>query len=102
MKYVMTALALALAIVPAHAISRYNSESIDCADAQSRVKREGAVIFRYKSKRNPSLTRYDRYVLHRGYCAFNEYAANAWVPTRDRAECFVRNCKPISYREFRF
>lgn len=97
MRIILLAAVLATVAVPAHAISRYNSESMSCRQAQSAVQAEGAVIFRYRSLRNPSLTRYDRYVRHDGYCQWNEYAANAWVPTRDTGECFVRNCKPRSY-----
>lgn len=102
MKIITAALAMALAIGPAQAISRYNSQSLSCAQAQSRVQHEGAVIFRYQSKRTPTLTRYDRFVLHGGFCAANEYAANAWIPTSDRSECFVRSCKPILYEDFQF
>ena len=77
--------ALALSMVP------------PVVQAQAAVQSEGAVIFRYSSARNPSLTRYDRYVRHDGYCQWNEYAANAWIPTRDTDECFVRSCKPRGY-----
>ena len=97
MKLVALTIALAAAAAPAHAISRYNSLDMSCAQAQSAVAREGAVIFRYPSRRNPSLTRYDRYVQHAGFCAAGEYAANAWIPTADRAQCFVRDCKQINY-----
>lgn len=97
MRVILLAVALAAAVAPAHAISRYQSESMSCRQAQTVVDREGAVIFRYRSFRNPSITRYDRYVVHDGFCQINEYAANAWIPTRDTPECFVRVCKPRNY-----
>ena len=97
MRTIVLAAVLATVAVPAQAISRYNSESMSCRQAQAAVQSEGAVIFRYSSARNPSLTRYDRYVRHDGYCQWNEYAANAWIPTRDTDECFVRSCKPRGY-----
>ena len=56
---VLTSL-VALAATPAAAIARYQSEALDCGQAQAILEREGAAIFRYRSKRNPSLTLYDR------------------------------------------
>lgn len=32
---------------------------------------------------------YDRFVVHRGFCQFDEYADPAWVPARDTPQCFV-------------
>ncbi|MEO9613371.1 MAG: hypothetical protein ABJG86_09445 [Nitratireductor sp.] len=95
---VLTSL-VALAATPAAAIARYQSEALDCGQAQAILEREGAAIFRYRSKRNPSLTLYDRYVLHGGYCGWDEYAANGWIPTRDDPQCFVRVCKPKIFHE---
>ncbi|APH72305.1 hypothetical protein [Aquibium oceanicum] len=97
MKLVALTIALAAVAAPAQAISRYNSLDMSCAQVQSAVAREGAVILRYPSKRKPSLTLYDRYVEHGGFCAVGEYAANDWIPTADKAQCFVRACKPVNY-----
>ncbi len=97
MKLLPLAIALVLMAAPAHAISRYNSLDMGCTAVQSAVAREGAAIFRYPSKRKPSLILYDRYVAHGGFCAVGEYAANAWIPTADREKCFVRTCKQINY-----
>lgn len=96
-KMILTA-AVVMATIPAHAISRYNSEAMSCGQAQAAVVGEGAVILRYSSPRNPSLTLYDRYVAHSGYCQINEYAKAAWVPTADTPSCPVYVCKD---REFR-
>jgi hypothetical protein len=98
-----TVLTLALlAASQAHAISRYNSESMSCGEAQSRVIEEGAVILRYHSQRNPSLTLYDRYVAHRGFCRMDEYAKAAWVPTADTPSCPVYTCEPQNFDDFPF
>lgn len=76
----------------AEAISRYESTSMSCRSAQEAVAREGAVILRYPGTTDPSLTRYDRYVAHGGYCTHGEYAETAFVPTQDRESCPVRRC----------
>jgi hypothetical protein len=97
MKMLLIALAAVTLAAPAHAISRYNSESMTCSSVQATVAREGAAILRYRSARNPSLTLYDRYVSDGRFCSGGETAANAWVPTRDKAECFVRVCKRFDF-----
>lgn len=99
---ILTTLAALVAAAPAQAISRYNSETLSCQRVQAVLQQEGAAIFRYASKRNPSLTLYDRYVLHGGYCGWDEYAANAWVPTRNEPRCFVRKCRPKVFEDDHF
>lgn len=94
---VSLALALCIASPPAHAISRYNSQSMTCSRIQSVILNEGAVILRYRSARNPSLPLYDRYVADDGFCEFNKYAAAAWVPSSDSRSCPVLVCKDIDY-----
>ncbi|TPP10683.1 hypothetical protein [Rhizobium glycinendophyticum] len=81
---------------PAAAISRYNSQSLTCAEARQRVIDEGAVILRYPSKRVPGMTLYDRYVTRNAQCDANEYAERAYVPTRDEPRCPVLSCEPVS------
>jgi hypothetical protein len=97
MKMLLIALAAVTLAGPAHAISRYNSESMTCASVQATLEREGAAILRYRSARNPNLTLYDRYVSNGRFCSGGETAVNAWVPTRDRTECFVRVCKSLDF-----
>lgn len=75
----------------AEAISRYYSTSMSCPAARSLVAQEGAVIFRYPSARNPSLTLYDRFVAHGGYCAYGEYAGPKAVPTTS-GSCTLLAC----------
>lgn len=97
MKALSLAIVMVLAAFPAHAISRYNSQGMTCAQVQSTVRSEGAVILRYTSRRNPSLPLYDRYVAHGGFCAGGEYAASATVPTSDTPNCYVRYCRALNY-----
>ncbi len=98
----IAAIGLLSASVPAEAISRYNSLSMTCARVQAAVQNEGAVILRYPSTRDPSLTLYDRYVADGRFCAVGEVADNAWIPTSDRRNCFVRNCKSFDRDDFFF
>ena len=76
----------------AHAISRYNSKSVTCHKAHQLIARQGAVIFRYPSRRNPELILYNRFVAHGGLCAFGEQPALQSVPTADRASCRLIFC----------
>ena len=85
------------------AISRYNTGSLSCAAVKEIVSREGAVIFRYPSKNNPSLTLFDRFVRHQGFCQIDEYVARKSVPTRDTSACRIKYCKqriPLSHGGF--
>lgn len=91
-KAVLLAAGLTLASAPAQAISRYDSPSLSCGEAKALVAEEGSVIFRYPAASNPSLTRYDRYVRNRSYCAYGEVAAPHWIPTADRAQCPLLRC----------
>lgn len=99
LKTCIAGLALAASAAQAHAISRYNSESLTCDEARSIVAHEGAAILRY-SGRNPGMTLYDRYVAHGGYCQSSEYAKNDWVPTADTASCPVLSCEERDFEDF--
>lgn len=81
-----------LSLTSANAISRYNSNSVTCHQAHKLVAKEGAVIFRYPSNRNPSLTLYNRFVASAGKCAFGEQAALQSIPTADRKSCRMVVC----------
>lgn len=86
-------LTMLAAATPASAISRYNSLELTCEEARARVLEEGAVILRYPSTRVKGMTLYDRYVTRNALCSPHEYAARAYVPTRDAANCPVLNCQ---------
>ncbi|MBK8457256.1 MAG: hypothetical protein IPL47_09250 [Phyllobacteriaceae bacterium] len=81
------------AATPAFAIKRYNADKLACGEIRSIIANDGAAIMRYRSKRDPSLVLYDRYVRDRFFCAWREDAVPAWIPSRDKASCLVRRCE---------
>jgi hypothetical protein len=102
MKLVPIALAGLLAATQAQAISRYNSLGLTCGEAQAIVDAEGAAIMRYQSARNPSLTLYDRYVRHRGFCQIPEITVTEWIPTADTPSCPLLICRMPLHDDFFF
>lgn len=94
-KLALLVIAATVASSPALAISRYNSPSLTCEAARAAVLNQGAVILRYPSKRVAGMTLYDRYVRDNNQCEQHDYAARAYVPTRDNPRCPVLACKPV-------
>ncbi|WP_378949665.1 hypothetical protein [Mesorhizobium sp. ANAO-SY3R2] len=94
MKTILLAICLMMLSVEAEAISRYNSTSMSCAQAQRAVRNEGAVILRWKSP-GSGVQRYDRFVRNDGFCEAGEEANITSVPTSDAKSCPVYNCKQI-------
>lgn len=92
-KAIFLAAGLCLLAAEAHAISRYDPTRLSCGEVQARVAREGAVILRYRSPRNPGLTLYDRYVRSERMCQMGQRAARAYVPSADVSSCPVRKCE---------
>ena len=97
MRKILVALCLAASVLPAQAISRYESMQMSCGEAQARIQQEGAVILRYRSPRNPSLPLYDRYVASARWCNGGEYTKLEAVPTADTNRCTVYRCFPITW-----
>ena len=95
MKTVLIALTLLSLASPAAAISRYNSLTMTCEAARQAIRSEGAVILRHPSVRVKDMTLYDRYVRESRYCSVNQYAEDAYIPTRDNPRCPVLNCQLI-------
>ena len=93
MKRIAFGLALIMVASPAFAISRYNPLTLTCAEARSAIHNEGAVIFRYPSKRVKGMTLFDRYVRENYFCDGKSYAAWTYIPTRDNPNCPVLNCQ---------
>lgn len=91
MRTALTALALAISVVPASAIARYDTKAYSCDQIQSLVQRDGAAILRYRSSRGALL--YDRYVATGLQCAYNKRPIFRTVPTRDKAACGVTSCR---------
>ncbi|KQZ87156.1 hypothetical protein ASD64_06845 [Mesorhizobium sp. Root157] len=94
MKAILIAASLCLIAAEAHAISRYDPTRMSCGEVQARVAREGAVILRYRSPRNPNMTLYDRYVRSDRMCPMEQKSARAYVPSADARACPVRKCEP--------
>jgi hypothetical protein len=87
---------LALMSTDALAISRYTATSMSCPQVKATIADEGAVILRYRSKRNPSVPLYGRYVYSGAFCSSGEIAETTYIPTSDTASCPVRECHPYS------
>lgn len=100
MKSLLLALCLSLVAAEAQAISRYNTTSMSCAQIKSALRNEGAAILRYRSKRNPSLPLYGRYVSDQRFCNFDEFADTAFVPAADTPSCLVRECVQVDPDDF--
>jgi hypothetical protein len=101
MKTVLIALGLCLIAADAQAISRYDPTRMSCDRVQETIAANGAVLLRYRSPRNPSLTLFDRYVASRRFCGMGEVRARASVPSADVAACPVYNCKPAEFDRHR-
>ena len=81
-----------LAATQAQAISRYNSLTMTCAEANEAAAREGAVILRYPSQWVRGLTLFERAVRDRNQCANQEIIERRFVSTSDMQRCPVRAC----------
>jgi hypothetical protein len=79
---------------PARAISRYNAATMTCAEVQSRIQAEGAVVMHFRSSTNPSMQRFGRFVAGGGSCKAGTTAAfSASIPTADTNSCAVKECQ---------
>jgi hypothetical protein len=87
------AAAVLFATLPAQAAPRVQTMNKSCASIQSTLVTNGAAILRYPSKRNPSLTLYDRYVGDSRFCQSNEIGKWASVPAKDTGTCRVIACE---------
>ncbi len=99
MKRVLAAAVLAISVVPAHAIERYNINNWSCARAQDTIASAGAAILRYTSSSGSGMTLYDRFVANGSYCPGGQYAAIKGVPTADRKHCPLYYCKDLDYND---
>ncbi len=92
MRFVLALVAFSLTVLQAQAISRLSSTGLTCAQIQSTIAREGAVILRYKSRRSGA-TLYNRYVAHPRFCESAKRALFETIPSRDYSACPVRVCR---------
>jgi hypothetical protein len=101
-KSVSIAVLLGVFALPAHAIERVNTNKLSCAKVQTKLIQNGAAILRYPSKRNPSLTLYDRYVGDSRYCPLDEIGKWTSVPAKDTRSCRVIACEKYDPQFFPF
>ena len=85
------AVPLLLAALPAAADPSYTIDGMTCARVQALVKDNGSVILHYRSRRNPGLPLYGRYVSDRRYCRSGEIITFSSVPAADKS-CTVKKC----------
>ena len=98
MKALLATICLLAASVPASAAqnyganARYNSTTMSCAEIQSRIREEGAVVLRYPSSKDPTRMMFGRYVSGDRYCSSDEVPAGKSVPSSDNKSCPVQMC----------
>lgn len=91
MNRVLVAVPLVLASFAASADPAYTITTMSCAKVQASLLASGSAILRYRSKRNPSLPLYGRFVSDRRFCASGQIVSYASVPAADKS-CTVRKC----------
>ncbi|WP_454915515.1 hypothetical protein [Xanthobacter sediminis] len=75
--------ALALFASAAAAQGMIRSTEMTCAQAAGLIQQKGAVVLA------TSPTLYDRYVRDLSFCEYDMELKPEWVPTRDKAQCFI-------------
>lgn len=78
-----TLIALSILTMASIASARTYTTQMTCEQARALVLRDGYAVL-YSS---PSI--YDRYVTNLRYCIVGNELRPAWVPTRDRHDCYV-------------
>ena len=102
MRRIVLSAALLLAALPAQAISRYSSTSMNCIDVRATIGTNGAAIMGYQSTRNPGLPLFDRYVRNDMFCGHDEYAKLVVIPAADTPQCPVYRCEKVDTDRFPF
>ncbi len=82
---VLSGIALTLAAVQP-SLARPNSTSMTCAQVQSMIGQQGAVVL------STGQYTFDRYVSNRNFCQHGEVLRRDYVPTRDARKCQVNRC----------
>lgn len=91
MRTVVVALACTLVAGHAHAISKYNSQSMSCAEVQAVLQNERTAILRYRSA-GTGVPLYGRYVHSGASCEIGQRAERKHVPSADNTRCPVKEC----------
>lgn len=96
MKHFALAIALSVIAGNAEAISRYTSTSMSCAEVKNTIDGDGAAIMRYQSRRGSGARLYGRFVRNGDFCSSGQRAEVSYIPSADRAQCPVYECKYYS------
>lgn len=83
---------LAFAASPAAAAQRYDITTMGCTEVQTVIQRDGEAILGTPSKSILGLSRYDRYVRDRTFCASSEVLRRTGIATQDQKFCPVNKC----------
>jgi hypothetical protein len=94
MKRAVLILYLLLVSNEAQAISRYNSTNMSCDEVRATIAGDGEAIMHYRSRRDPSLQLYGRYVRNRLFCKHDEIAERKYIPAADTRSCPVSMLYP--------
>ncbi|MDL2407011.1 hypothetical protein PY650_15330 [Rhizobium calliandrae] len=89
---VLAALAVFVAS-PASAIQRLQTASRSCAEVQSFVRANRAVIVQYRSARGSAPLLYERAVANSDVCLGNGFAEETYVPAKDKRNCAILVCR---------
>jgi hypothetical protein len=74
--------------------ARQSTLNMSCAEATALVRSQGAVVL------STGEFTYERYVLDRRFCTYNETARASYAPTSDAAQCPLGNvCRLIIRRK---
>ncbi|MDQ6438277.1 hypothetical protein RB623_29880 [Mesorhizobium sp. LHD-90] len=92
MKTILAAIAVVVLASAALADTAYTITNMSCAQVQAAVKSSGSAILHYRSKSNPGLPIYSRYVSDARFCDNRETISFASVPTADKKSCTVKKC----------
>jgi hypothetical protein len=85
-------LALVLATSPALAQNRYDVSNLSCERVHAILQAQGSAILQYRSKRNPSLVLYDRYVGSAGCSVGRQTTFLTSIPVAGGRSCRVKKC----------
>ncbi|WP_428643092.1 hypothetical protein [Roseibium sp.] len=67
-------------------LARPNSTAMTCAQVQSMIVRNGAVVL------STGQYTFDRYVANLNYCQHGEVLYREYIPTKDSRKCPVQRC----------
>ena len=95
MRGLLVGIALVMLAAAAAAYPAYDLSRMSCAQVQAAVRASGSAILHYRSKSNPTLPLYSRYVSDSRFCDPGETAAYASVPALDDKSCTVHKCRSV-------